>query len=676
MAKKDKLQKLREEQERLLLKIKQAVEDNYSSMLNVPGVKQAVSDGKVDFFFSQNGAVNKAIGRIIDRMAKKMNATLLNGVERHWEQGVNNLWDDLEAANAKTPNEKKAFDQIRERATQSVRNNAKSFYNEKRAGLSVSDRVWNLAGNSKKEMEIIIQKGIQEGKTVEEIQKGLKQYLNDPDKLFRRVVNKETGELELSKAAKKYKPGRGVYRSAYKNAMRLARTEMNAAYRQAEWESYQNNPLIVGYKIMLSNNHTTLINGVPTPFHCICDDLQGEYPKSFKWLGWHPQCRCTMSPILITQPERKDLYKSIFDGKRKDWKPKQITEYPKAFTDWIDKNKDRQNDWSSTPYFIRDNFKDGLLANGLNVAAPVSTRPIKTDQQKADIQARWNARVAGRKHGGHLTDLRAKYGKESDTIARMIIQIRNQITKGLGLSDIDKMVSKLNHKVQVKIAWDERLLANANKASSKLDDIVLLLDKSNVKYNEVRMLKKELTEEDVIERIGGGDMTKGSCSSLAFAYAGNKSGFDVLDFRDGTSRQVFSRSSTIMDIAQKAGGNVVKHVNDFTKANELLKSTQIGKEYYFTCGAHAAIVRRTTTGFEYLELQSAISNGFKPLNNNVLKQRFGAKKSRSTYGMKIETYDCIIDINLLKKDPSFRKVLGYINTNESEQRKGVKGRMR
>lgn len=370
MAKKDKLQKLREEQERLLLKIKQAVEDNYSSMLNVPGVKQAVSDGKADFFFSQNGAVNKAIGRIIDRMAKKMNATLLNGVEKHWEQGVNNLWDDLEAANAKTLDEKKAFDQIRERATQSVRNNAKSFYNEKRAGLSVSDRVWNLAGNSKKEMEIIIQKGIQEGKTVEEIQKGLKQYLNDPDKLFRRVVNKETGELELSKAAKKYKPGRGVYRSAYKNAMRLARTEMNAAYRQAEWESYQNNPLIVGYKIMLSNNHTTLINGVPTPFHCICDDLQGEYPKSFKWLGWHPQCRCTMSPILITQNERKDLYKSIFDGKRKDWKPKQITEYPKAFTDWVDKNKDRQNDWSSTPYFIRDNFKDGLLANGLNVAAP------------------------------------------------------------------------------------------------------------------------------------------------------------------------------------------------------------------------------------------------------------------------------------------------------------------
>lgn len=366
MAKKDKLQQLREEQERLLIKIRQAVEDNYSSMLNIPGVKQAVSDNKSDFFFSQNGAVNKAIGRIIDRMAKRIDGALLNGVEKHWEQGTNNLWVNLEVENVKATNERKAFEKIRERATQSVRNSAKSFYNEKRGGLSVSDRVWNLAGNSKKEMEIIIQKGIKEGKTVDEIQKGLKQYLNEPDMLFRRVVNKETGELELSKAAKLYKPGRGVYRSAYKNAMRLARTEMNAAYRQAEWESYQSNPLITGYKIMLSNNHTTLINGVPTPFHCICDDLQGVYPKTFKWLGWHPQCRCTMSPILITQPERKDLYKSIFGGNRKNWEPKQITEYPKAFTDWIEKNKGRQNDWSSTPYFIRDNFKDGLLVNGLN----------------------------------------------------------------------------------------------------------------------------------------------------------------------------------------------------------------------------------------------------------------------------------------------------------------------
>ena len=49
--------------------------------------------------------------------------------------------------------------------------------------------------------------------------------------------------------------------------------------------SAQNNPLITGWKIVLSNNHTTLINGVPTKFKDICDTLQGIYPKTFKFKG-------------------------------------------------------------------------------------------------------------------------------------------------------------------------------------------------------------------------------------------------------------------------------------------------------------------------------------------------------------------------------------------------------
>lgn len=145
---------------------------------------------------------------------------------------------------------------------------------------------------------MIIQNGIKEGMSAEEIQRSIKGYLNEPHKLFRRVRNKETGELEWSDAAKRYKPGQGVYRSAYRNAMRLARTEINAAYRQAQWEQYQNDPTVVGIRIELSNNHTTLVNGVPVPFYDICDELRGVYPKSFKWTGWHPQCYSDDSLVL------------------------------------------------------------------------------------------------------------------------------------------------------------------------------------------------------------------------------------------------------------------------------------------------------------------------------------------------------------------------------------------
>ncbi|MDR3128757.1 MAG: hypothetical protein LBU03_00665 [Tannerellaceae bacterium] len=39
--------------------------------------------------------------------------------------------------------------------------------------------------------------------------------------------------------------------------MRLARTEINAALRQSEWEAYQQDPLITGFRIVLSNNHSS-----------------------------------------------------------------------------------------------------------------------------------------------------------------------------------------------------------------------------------------------------------------------------------------------------------------------------------------------------------------------------------------------------------------------------------
>jgi hypothetical protein len=99
----------------------------------------------------------------------------------------------------------------------------------------------------------------------------------------------------------------------------------------------------------------------------------------------------------------------------------------------------------------------------------------------------------------------------------------------------------------------------------------------------------------------------------------------------------------------------------------------VGKEYYFTCGKHAAIVRKTATGYEYLELQSAMENGFKRLIIMDLRHRFGVKQFHTFHRSIYETRDCIIDIELLKKNASFRELLGYINTAEDKQRKGKIG---
>lgn len=54
------------------------------------------------------------------------------------------------------------------------------------------------------------------------------------------------------------------------------------------------------------------------------------------------------------------------------------------------------------------------------------------------------------------------------------------------------------------------------------------LEKANVEYRPIQLAEQGRTEQDIINRLSGGDMTKGSCSSLALAYAGNKAGYDVL----------------------------------------------------------------------------------------------------------------------------------------------------
>lgn len=355
---KGKGRKEQKHQEQLLQHLQQLIYQHYLMTFNLAGVKNAIKKGNDSYFFANDYSTNQQVNKQLAQMAKQMNVLLLNGIKREWKSSEDSLWDKMKLSLSKMARQQKLNDHIREQATQGARDKtADAFYNEKRHGFSISERVWNLSRNAKKEIEIILQNGIKEGKSAAEISKSLKGYLNEPERLFRRVKNKGTGELELSKAAQKYRPGQGVYRSAYKNAMRLARTEIKAAYHEAQWNAAQNNPLIVGWKIVLSNNHTTLINGKPVQFKDICDELVGEYPKSFKFRGWHPQCRCQMLPILAGQEEQKDLYRKIFDGKREQWLPKQVKRVPKAFNDWVQANQERAKGWANMPHFIRDNRK-------------------------------------------------------------------------------------------------------------------------------------------------------------------------------------------------------------------------------------------------------------------------------------------------------------------------------
>lgn len=346
--------------ERLFRAIEQLIYTSYLQTLSLPAVRRAIEKGDSHFFFAHNHTANKQANRVLGNMARSLNGLMLNGIRHEWEFSGEVLQRRVEAQLSSSTHDKLLRDRIRMTATASNRNrSADAFVHEKqRDGLNLSGRVWNLAGNAKKELEVIIQNAIIEGKRGTEIAKDLQGFLIEPDKLFRRVRNKETGELELSQAARVYHPGQGVYRSSCKNALRMARTELKAAQCEAAWQSAQSNPLIVGWEIRLSNNHTTLRNGKPCPFHDMCDELQGVYPKAFRFRGWHPHCRCEMLPIIARQSDRKELYRRIFKGDTKErasWSPRAVEEVPQVFTDWVEKNRERARGWHALPRFITDN---------------------------------------------------------------------------------------------------------------------------------------------------------------------------------------------------------------------------------------------------------------------------------------------------------------------------------
>ena len=76
--------------------------------------------------------------------------------------------------------------------------------------------------------------------------------------------------------------------------------------------------------------------------------------------------------------------------------------------------------------------------------------------------------------------------------------------------------------------WKKKYVKENNLKDAKKSDKLELseaaqiikddCEANNVEYREVQKLKEKLSSAEIIKKIAGGDMTKGSCSSLALAY--------------------------------------------------------------------------------------------------------------------------------------------------------------
>ena len=299
--------------------------------------------GDKPFSFADYPHIKKRMDQLFDQFKSQTSTAIRNSLEREDALSADKA-ADLAAYYGQVLNAQRSA------AVQQIANRIVG-------GMNLSERIWHISDSFYKEIETALDIALRDGTPADRLATELKQYLRHPDKLFRRVRD-EHGQLRLSKAAQAYHPGQGVYRSSFRNARRLAVTETNMAYHAADHERWQALDFVLGYEVQVSGTNP---NVCP-----LCMELAGKYPKEFKFVGWHPHCRCHALPILEKPQAFKARQQAILRGKRIP-PIGAVKAPPDNFTAHLANNTDRiasaQRN-GTLPYYLRDNYKvakDGTL---------------------------------------------------------------------------------------------------------------------------------------------------------------------------------------------------------------------------------------------------------------------------------------------------------------------------
>jgi hypothetical protein len=288
-------------------------------------------------FYRINKALKSRIDEILKQLHKDILANTTNGIVSNWD--LANLKNNkmvgkwAEGIQLKKDSIPVSFNQLNEAALN-------TYLKRVEAGFTISGRVWRLVNGARDQIELYLSSGISTGKPAADISRDIRKYLNEPNKLFRRV--RQDGKLVLSKAARGYHPGAGIYRSSYKNALRLTKNETNVAYRLSDYHRRQQLDFVVGVEVHLSAAH---------PIYDMCDSLKGRYPKGFIFDIWHPNCICYTTSIMLN---KKDSLNYMKTGKVS--KSKYVKKIPKRAKNWIDINAEKIKNYKNKPTWMKNNL--------------------------------------------------------------------------------------------------------------------------------------------------------------------------------------------------------------------------------------------------------------------------------------------------------------------------------
>lgn len=266
-------------------------EDLNLEAAKIVGITDFTIDSDRPFMWSDYPQTRKRIRDLQERFVEDIGAVIYSGTSEEWKNS-NEVQDLL--ANKVLQTYGATIGKEKYEILYQPNNDAlKAFQQRKDKGFTISDKLWNQSTLYKQELEEAISCAIQKGTSAIILSKQISKYLLDFPQLqkdYKERFGKASRAMDCE------------YRS-----IRLAASEINMAYRQAENLRWQQMDFVVGYEIKLSNNHTC--NG--KPFQDICDILAGKYPKDFQWTGWHPLCYSDDSEVLTNRGWK--LFKDVLD---------------------------------------------------------------------------------------------------------------------------------------------------------------------------------------------------------------------------------------------------------------------------------------------------------------------------------------------------------------------------
>lgn len=375
-----------------------------SEILSLHKTLPVLSEGEMYSFDAQSVKIRKEVEVLLRRLHASAMLAIQKGIKEEWDE-ANKACDSLLSS---IFGKKVLSDPVFSAWTQRNNSAMQAFIERSDNGLNLSDRVWQNVRRLRDEMEVAITISIGEGESAASMSRRVRTYLNDPDLMFRRFRYKDAETGEWKRKWKKrvrdegtgkthwidcdrdtYKTGTGIYKSSAKNAMRLARTEANIAYRRADHERWQQMDFVLGQRINLSKNH-------PAPD--ICDTLKGDYPKDFLFDGWHPQCFCFVTPILASEEEMIKEAEALQSGEYYEPKGKKITSYPQNFENWVTEHSEQiavSRKRGTEPYFIRNNAQ--AIDNIINPPAEKKLTPLEIAEQRHNARTPEKAAVIKKK---------------------------------------------------------------------------------------------------------------------------------------------------------------------------------------------------------------------------------------------------------------------------------------